>query len=999
MDEFYKIASEKGWIVKKAEEEGLEFPASLVHRKRYGEWVKNLQTVMRTFVPDMPVSDPSGPLKGEPDGKWGRLSAAAWNALTAKTNELRGDWVLTPVAEDGSQLPSGKEVNFVLSGHPSGSVKSSEQPSIERSMFTDQQWAMLKGYMKERGITDPRQALEELQVAHPDVFEKEPKAMSGKVPAQAPVKQDPEDLIKAVMGRNKYMTREDAISYLESKMPGFQGGSPADDGVVTASVIGELLSLAGDLEKMGEVEAAMAVDEQITIYKEALEKLYDVTGETGEQLVEQAHPGGGPTIAPSKEEGGKVETIVEEQKKNIDKATKKPTGKYAELVNNLIATANSLEGEGRVEEAEIVDQTLRDLLETPPFVSRSAASETAGSEDSGISDLKKEAAVPVDNAKLIKKWEAMIKLQSKFHDLLFTFTMGAGGGVPWKVGYVFNAKKAWDKATDYLNGIAADWKVGSLNNKMLAARAAEAHKKYFWDEETVRDIMDGLYLRDKSKLAGEKVYYRFINSLKAFVDAAEASATKKSPVPIKTEEFARNDRKKIYIDILNDLDNYMRQNQQQVIFFVGDQATYDKLAKLIRNQRFLIEVKNKAPSFNQITSMTKWVKKLKAYKHKGAASVYNMMVTSDLGAPSFGPKVTPTKPGGRKSKSVKKDPLVRKFQLAVMALYGPDAVGPKKDDGEWGPRTKAAYEKVMNDIRKAKPTAGVYAVTATQPTPSVLNWGTRVATWLTKQKGTAAGLSQDIDIPYNDKISFKLRELASAKTFLATLAGLRTQKLLTDVHAGEEAKEAFTMLAKLYNKLSKDKEYRENLEFSSRQVGIADKVGKVVFNTFNQLYRIPGGKKSYEELVKAKKAPTAPGTKPAVPASRLDLSWVNPAREKEEKLDTPNKVIIAIRSLPFMEYLVKDMFESVAVSASKYDEDLRGFWGKDVSHGSETPEQLRELSKKFLTRLYGRVRRLIGALSNVQGEFLTQYSKKSYLNFLYHMQDYLKAMGQLREAL
>jgi hypothetical protein len=54
---------------------------------------------------------------------------------------------------------------------------------------------------------------------------------------------------------------------------------------------------------------------------------------------------------PAEDEGGKVETIVEEHKKMVERSTKQPTGKYAEVMTKLIATANKLEDEGEFEAA------------------------------------------------------------------------------------------------------------------------------------------------------------------------------------------------------------------------------------------------------------------------------------------------------------------------------------------------------------------------------------------------------------------------------------------------------------------------------------------------------------------------------------------------------------------------------------------------------------------------------------------------------------------------
>jgi hypothetical protein len=63
--------------------------------------------------------------------------------------------------------------------------------------------------------------------------------------------------------------------------------------------------------------------------------LYDVSGETGEDLVETAHPGGGTkTEVGSKTTENLVETIVEQQEADIAAVNKKPTGAYA-MINSL----------------------------------------------------------------------------------------------------------------------------------------------------------------------------------------------------------------------------------------------------------------------------------------------------------------------------------------------------------------------------------------------------------------------------------------------------------------------------------------------------------------------------------------------------------------------------------------------------------------------------------------------------------------------------------------
>jgi hypothetical protein len=97
-------------------------------------------------------------------------------------------------------------------------------------------------------------------------------------------------------------------------------------------------------------------------------KEYSITKETGEELVGEAHPDDA-TLAESMGEGGLVENIVQQQEKDIEVATRMPSGalfgKHAELVNGLIALANSLEDEGKTEAAVRVDHAIGRITRFP----------------------------------------------------------------------------------------------------------------------------------------------------------------------------------------------------------------------------------------------------------------------------------------------------------------------------------------------------------------------------------------------------------------------------------------------------------------------------------------------------------------------------------------------------------------------------------------------------------------------------------------------------------
>lgn len=97
-------------------------------------------------------------------------------------------------------------------------------------------------------------------------------------------------------------------------------------------------------------------------------KDYGITKETGEELVNKAHPED-PEIAESMGMGWLVENENEQQEADVEVATSMPSGalpgKHAALMSALVALANELEGEGKAEAAARVDRTIERLAALP----------------------------------------------------------------------------------------------------------------------------------------------------------------------------------------------------------------------------------------------------------------------------------------------------------------------------------------------------------------------------------------------------------------------------------------------------------------------------------------------------------------------------------------------------------------------------------------------------------------------------------------------------------
>jgi len=91
------------------------------------------------------------------------------------------------------------------------------------------------------------------------------------------------------------------------------------------SLVENILKLSAGLREQGFVRHAEDLERKFLVYKEA-ESLYETSKETGEDVVNQAHPDGSPSLE-GVEGDAVVETIVDAKKKIEEIVNKKPTGK------------------------------------------------------------------------------------------------------------------------------------------------------------------------------------------------------------------------------------------------------------------------------------------------------------------------------------------------------------------------------------------------------------------------------------------------------------------------------------------------------------------------------------------------------------------------------------------------------------------------------------------------------------------------------------------------
>jgi hypothetical protein len=926
MDEFYKIAEEKGWVVKKAISHseiekvwgGLpkEIKDKLIpgwdnmtfadliskvehmwgsilmeYRKQQTPPKGDVSTdpekikvapqekpARRSLSPQLiakvqalimkktkiPVSDPKGKFLGAPDGSWGPRSAAAWNKYIETFTTPGGPLVVDPVAEDGSELPRMDDIRYVFNREsrakttlgPISVEKADDITSEAKDPYADWAESMPKLSPEEiEGLQDIRPPTQE------EVLRKM-RQVPGQQPGDIVVQPDdwrrrykvrgiPSDVTESehlsamrllrqqghrgpVKDRNQYMqaikqvreSRKMRAQEPKPFVPKIPEWAKNDDGVV-ASIASELVSLATDLENFGEEKAAVVVDHHLKLYTEAANKLYDITGETGEQLIDQAHPGGGPTLVPAADEGGKVETIVEDQKKNIQKTLKQPTGKYAEVMTKLIATANRLDKEGDIEAAKLVDQTIKELRDSHPFVNRSTASEATGSKDTKVS-MKKEAVDVQNFDQILELRTVLAKLAKTLDDLEGEVQDQSASEVHKNIGInifeVINDKERYDEArTKYsVPGVAGPFSyeyddavtkmrktVQAWSRQLTGWPTKKNHaewilqtlgkwektlgiiKKYYdtFPDDNVSGNWDNSFnlkyeraKEDLKKISNiyERVHGKGLNRTRPKKPSGTTTPKPTTPKPTTPKPATSYQRRldMIYVKELEKANNLIDKNTEQIHLALKDPAATQKwIKKTIYNLKNPTVKGKKNPYYsgktpNDISKLRAQIAYIeKTIKTKKAS----LKIQADLGTTekNKGKGVSSeigkgnVKPTGKRYRKPPKDPAVIKLQEALIAAG--KTLGTV--DGHWGPKTAKAWNAFVSE---GPPGLGKYMKPIPNPNRQrhssrpvgAIPLATRIVRYIAaKRKRTGTSF-----IPLSD-VKVPLGALSNARTFVTYMRG------------------------------------------------------------------------------------------------------------------------------------------------------------------------------------------------------------------------------------
>ncbi len=97
----------------------------------------------------------------------------------------------------------------------------------------------------------------------------------------------------------------------------------------------DIFKLANTLRDRGFEKEANELEDNIIIFKTAETHLYKAIDETGEDLLEFAHPKGSVKMHDAKDELGVVEDLLDKHRKILEVVNKTPTGKYAGVLSAL----------------------------------------------------------------------------------------------------------------------------------------------------------------------------------------------------------------------------------------------------------------------------------------------------------------------------------------------------------------------------------------------------------------------------------------------------------------------------------------------------------------------------------------------------------------------------------------------------------------------------------------------------------------------------------------
>lgn len=172
----------------------------------------------------------------------------------------------------------------------------------------------------------------------------------------------------------------------------------------TSALMENVLNLCAGLRQAGFHKHAEELEEKFVAYKQA-QTMYETSKETGEDLVDRAHPKGSHHLENVDSDEAVVETIVDKHLKNLKMIEKEPTGKLASSKSILNAVKIVL-AQGTDETKKVLDQLsaqMAKLRASVNAVKNKADTELTFSIDRTVNNIIEESQNPtIDNLESIK---------------------------------------------------------------------------------------------------------------------------------------------------------------------------------------------------------------------------------------------------------------------------------------------------------------------------------------------------------------------------------------------------------------------------------------------------------------------------------------------------------------------------------------------------------------------------------------------------------------------
>lgn len=406
--------------------------------------------------------------------------------------------------------------------------------------------------------------------------------------------------------------------------------------------------------------------------KIADEKLYDVSGETGEQLIDKAHPGGGTKteLTHSKTDENLVETIVEQQKRDIEVAQKIPKGTYAALK----IMRNRLEKLGANSEQLWRVDAIISKVATPENIAEYELVTLADRLDALGS---KEAADKVDAmiVRVAVDPSGAAQHARMLADKLPAHPWGAATKAPGAVmSRVGPAAVGLAGAAKGLGAAALPWLLPAAGVGAAGLAAYFIGKDLLAMESTLDGVIDRLEDLDPNEQAAPVVqqWIATLQGLKPRLKIPQASSD------AETQKKIMQQRIKDVQHVAQQLQTLQQQYARDIKPNLTDWGFDAQQAEKVIGQtaaRFMQQAQQMAA---KLPAAEKAGEKQKAIEEKGGAGA--------------------ARPDKAKPKGFR--PAVLKFQKQYNRMKGKKAL---KEDGLWGPNTAEAYKEMKAGKAKTKP--------------------------------------------------------------------------------------------------------------------------------------------------------------------------------------------------------------------------------------------------------------------------------------------------------